>query len=211
MKLIKGIFVSTIALTSFTGLELIKINEDPNVVYADSKDSSQNISQFQGDIKEGDKIILKFKSEVNFPYKDGLENQIKDEDSDLELVKIFSEFPQLTLKRLFTSVNPREIENIDKHTRETENNSSSNLLDYYIVEVPNKVTAETLMDKFKKSHLVEEVYMQEKPTLLPEVQLPTVSLNPYDDPRFLNQGYLKEAPYGINASYAWSIKGGDGK
>ncbi|PGD66321.1 hypothetical protein COM36_30815, partial [Bacillus toyonensis] len=55
------------------------------------------------------------------------------------------------------------------------------------------------------------VYMQEKPTLLPEVQLPTVSLNPYDDPRFLNQGYLKEAPYGINASYAWSIKGGDGK
>ncbi|PHE49670.1 hypothetical protein COF52_30920, partial [Bacillus pseudomycoides] len=79
------------------------------------------------------------------------------------------------------------------------------------VEVPNKVTTETLMDKFKKSHLVEEVYMQEKPTLLPEVQLPTVSLNPYDDPRFLNQGYLKEAPYGINASYAWSIKGGDGK
>ncbi|MEK5126481.1 putative mucin/carbohydrate-binding domain-containing protein [Bacillus sp. FSL R9-9492] len=211
MKFIKGIFVSTIALTAFTGLEFIKFHENPNVVYADSKDSVKNTSQYEGDIKEGDQIILKFKSEVNFPYTDGLEAQIKNEGSDPELEKVFSEFPQLTLKRLFTSVNPKEIENIDKDTRETEKKSSSNLLDYYIVEVPNKVTAETLMDKFKKSHLVEEVYMQEKPTLLPEIQLPTVSLNPYDDPRFLNQGYLKEAPYGINASYAWSIKGGDGK
>lgn len=120
MKFIKGIFVSTIALTAFTGLELIKFHENPNVVYADSKGPVKNITQSEADIKEEDQIIVKFKSEVNFPYKDGLEKQIKNEDSDLELVKIFSEFPQLTLKRLFTSVDPKEIENIDKDTRETE-------------------------------------------------------------------------------------------
>ncbi|TKI79347.1 hypothetical protein FC701_32055, partial [Bacillus mycoides] len=120
MKFIKGIFVSTIALTAFTGLEFIKFHENPNGVYADSKDSEKNTSQYEGDIKEGDQIILKFKSEVNFPYTDGLEAQIKNEGSDPELEKVFSEFPQLTLKRLFTSVNPKEIENIDKDTRETE-------------------------------------------------------------------------------------------
>lgn len=77
MKFIKRIFVSTIALTAFTGLEFIKFHENPNVVYADSKDSVKNTSQYEGDIKEGDQIILKFKSEVNFPYTDGLEAQIK--------------------------------------------------------------------------------------------------------------------------------------
>ncbi|PGS67124.1 hypothetical protein COD08_25035, partial [Bacillus cereus] len=45
----------------------------------------------------------------------------------------------------------------------------------------------------------------------PEIQLPNLSVNPYDDPRFKNQGYLEAAPKGINASHAWSIKGGDGK
>ncbi len=45
----------------------------------------------------------------------------------------------------------------------------------------------------------------------PEIQMPKLFLNPYDDPIFKNQGYLNEAPYGINAPYAFGIKGGDGK
>ena len=42
-------------------------------------------------------------------------------------------------------------------------------------------------------------------------RLPVLSINPYDEPRFSRQGYLEEAPLGINAPYAWGIKGGDGQ
>ena len=41
--------------------------------------------------------------------------------------------------------------------------------------------------------------------------MPVLSINPYDEPRFSRQGYLEEAPLGINAPYAWGIKGGDGQ
>ncbi|WP_259383320.1 DUF3472 domain-containing protein [Bacillus thuringiensis] len=80
------------------------------------------------------------------------------------------------------------------------------------VQAPNNIEIELLLKKFETSSLVEEAYIQEKQILTPpEIQLPNLSVNPYDDPRFKNQGYLEAAPKGINASHAWSIKGGDGK
>jgi hypothetical protein len=42
----------------------------------------------------------------------------------------------------------------------------------------------------------------------PPVEPPAV--NPADDPRSPNQGYLDPAPDGIDAEYAWSFAGGDG-
>ncbi|KAK1830615.1 peptidase S8/S53 domain-containing protein [Podospora conica] len=39
-------------------------------------------------------------------------------------------------------------------------------------------------------------------------KLPTVS--PSDDPEYVDQGYLKAAPGGIEATYAWGFPGGDG-
>ncbi len=52
---------------------------------------------------------------------------------------------------------------------------------------------------------------------LPEVESvhalqpgPPPAVNPNDDPRSTNQGYLNAAPQGINARYAWGFAGGDG-
>lgn len=39
---------------------------------------------------------------------------------------------------------------------------------------------------------------------------PPPAVNPNDDPRSTNQGYLNAAPQGINARYAWGFTGGDG-
>ncbi|KAK0643691.1 peptidase S8/S53 domain-containing protein, partial [Cercophora newfieldiana] len=36
------------------------------------------------------------------------------------------------------------------------------------------------------------------------------AVNPSNDPQFANQGYLKAAPGGIEAQYAWGFPGGDG-
>ncbi|KAK4194227.1 peptidase S8/S53 domain-containing protein [Triangularia verruculosa] len=41
-------------------------------------------------------------------------------------------------------------------------------------------------------------------------QGPPPAVNPNDDPRSGNQGYLNAAPQGINARYAWTVTGGDG-
>ena len=36
------------------------------------------------------------------------------------------------------------------------------------------------------------------------------AVNPADDPRSVNQGYLDPAPDGIDAEYAWGFPGGAG-
>ncbi|MFI8707981.1 S8 family peptidase [Bacillus sp. NPDC077411] len=207
MKIFKGMLVSTLAITAFTGL-----GKTSHIVSAASNDSVVQQEKSNVEKKEEKQIIVKFKNEINLPYEDGIEKRIKHEKNDIVLEKIFSEFPDLTLTRLFTSVSPDEIQSINKRAKTDNNTSSSNLLNYYVIQVSKHVQAEVLVEKLKQSALIEDVYIREPENVTPpEVQMPNLFLNPYDDPRFENQGYLKEAPYGINASYAWGIKGGDGK
>ncbi|MEI4803858.1 S8 family serine peptidase [Bacillus sp. FJAT-51639] len=207
MKILKGMLVSTVAITAFTGL-----GKTTHIVSAASNNSVVQQKEANVEKKDEKQIIVKFKNEINLPYEDGIEKRIKHEKNDVVLENFFSEFPDLTLTRLFTSVSPEEIQNLDKNAKTDNNNSSSNLLNYYIVQASKNVQAERLVEKLKQSPLIEDAYIKELENLTPpEIQLPNLSLNPYDDPRFENQGYLKEAPYGINAPYAWGIKGGDGK
>ncbi|MEI4803996.1 S8 family serine peptidase [Bacillus sp. FJAT-51639] len=207
MKIFKGMLVSTVAITAFTGL-----GKTTHIVSAASNNSVVQQKEANVEKKDEKQIIVKFKNEINLPYEDGIEKRIKHEKNDIVLEKIFSEFPDLTLTRLFTSVSPDEIQSINKRAKTDNNTSSSNLLNYYVIQVSKHVQAEVLVEKLKQSALIEDVYIREPENVTPpEVQMPNLFLNPYDDPRFENQGYLKEAPYGINASYAWGIKGGDGK
>ncbi|MFE6588577.1 S8 family peptidase, partial [Bacillus mobilis] len=154
-------------------------------------------------------LILKFKNEANLPYQDGIEKFIKEEKQDPELIKILAEYPNVTINRLFSSLNPKEIKNLGKEIKDSDQ-ISSNLLNYYIVETQDNIDVQALLTKIEKSSLVETAYLQEEEAP-PEERLPNLSVNPYDEPRLTRQGYLEPAPLGINAPYAWSIKGGDGK
>ncbi|MBE7129459.1 putative mucin/carbohydrate-binding domain-containing protein [Bacillus mycoides] len=208
MNIFKGFLISSIAMTTFVGTDLILQNDRiHNKVYAES----YNVTYKETDSQE-EQLIVKFKNEIDLPYEDGIEKRIKSGNYDNNLKKLFSENTELTLNRLFSSVNPIEIEKLSLYSKSFDNQSANNLLNYYIVQAPNNIEIELLLKKFETSPLVEEAYIQEKQILTPpEIQLPDLSVNPYDDPRFKNQGYLEAAPKGINASHAWSIKGGDGK
>ncbi|MGN4544339.1 putative mucin/carbohydrate-binding domain-containing protein [Bacillus cereus group sp. MYBK95-2] len=208
MNIFKGFLISSIAMTTFVGTDLILKNDNiHNKVYAES----YNVTYKERDSQE-ERLIVKFKNQIDLPYEDGIEKRIKNGDYDNNLKKLFSENTELTLNRLFSSVNPIEIEKLSVQSKSVANESANNLLNYYIVQAPNNIEIELLLKKFETSPLVEEAYIQEKQILTPpEIQLPNLSVNPYDDPRFKNQGYLEAAPKGINASHAWSIKGGDGK
>ncbi|MDA2434384.1 S8 family serine peptidase [Bacillus cereus] len=208
MNIFKGFLISSIAMTTFVGTDLILQNGSiHSKVYAES----YNVTYKETDSHE-EQLIVKFKNEIDLPYEDGIEKRIKNGDYDNNLKNLFSENTELTLNRLFSSVNPIEIEKLTLNSKSFANESAKNLLNYYIVQAPNNIEIELLLKKFETSPLVEEAYIQEKQILTPpEIQLPNLSVNPYDDPRFKNQGYLEAAPKGINASHAWSIKGGDGK
>ncbi|PED34219.1 hypothetical protein COK25_11810 [Bacillus cereus] len=208
MNIFKGFLISSIAMTTFVGIDLILQNDSiHNKVYAES----YNVTYKERDSQE-ERLIVKFKNQIDLPYEDGIEKRIKSGDYDNNLKKLFSENTELTLNRLFSSVNPIEIEKLSVQSKSVANESANNLLNYYIVQAPNNIEIELLLKKFETSPLVEEAYIQEKQILTPpEIQLPNLSVNPYDDPRFKNQGYLEAAPKGINAPHAWSIKGGDGK
>ncbi|MGE1109803.1 putative mucin/carbohydrate-binding domain-containing protein [Bacillus wiedmannii] len=208
MNIFKGFLISSIAMTTFVGTDLILQNDSiHNKVYAES----YNVTYKERDSQE-ERLVVKFKNQIDLPYEDGIEKRIKNGDYDNNLKKLFSENTELTLNRLFSSVNPIEIKKLSVQSKSVVNESANNLLNYYIVQAPNNIEIELLLKKFETSPLVEEAYIQEKQILTPpEIQLPNLSVNPYDDPRFKNQGYLEAAPKGINASHAWSIKGGDGK
>ncbi|EEM56800.1 MULTISPECIES: putative mucin/carbohydrate-binding domain-containing protein [Bacillus cereus group] len=213
MNIFKGFLISSIAMTTFVGTDLILQNDRiHNKVYAESYNVTYKETDSNKRDSQEEQLIVKFKNEIDLPYEDGIEKRIKNGNYDNNLKKLFSENTELTLNRLFSSVNPIEIEKLSLHSKSFANQSANNLLNYYIVQAPNNIEIELLLKKFETSPLVEEAYIQEKQILTPpEIQLPDLSVNPYDNPRFKNQGYLEAAPKGINASHAWSIKGGDGK
>ncbi|OUB80934.1 putative mucin/carbohydrate-binding domain-containing protein [Bacillus wiedmannii] len=212
MKIFKGILISSIATATLVGTDQIILEGINNKVYAES-DYAKNIeTEFNKRDSKKNALIVKFKNEIDLPYEDGVEKRIKHGNYDNNLNVLFSENAELTLERLFSSVEPTEIEKLSSHSKSFANKSATNLLNYYKVQVPDNMESDTLIKGFKKSSLVEEVYMQEKEIITPnEIPSPIQPVNPYDDPRFTKQGYLQAAPYGINALYAWGISGGDGK
>ncbi|WP_088322602.1 S8 family peptidase [Bacillus cereus] len=209
MKIFKGILVSSIALTAFNGVGGLLPNEKSEVAYAATYNYSNKQLNSTVHKQVTKQLILKFKNEANLPYQDGIEKFIKEEKQDPELIGILAEYPNVTINRLFNSLNPKEIKNLGKEIKDSDH-ISSNLLNYYIVETQDDIDVQALLTKIEKSSLVETAYLQEEEAP-PAERLPNLSVNPYDEPRLTRQGYLEPAPLGINAPYAWSIKGGDGK
>lgn len=209
MKIFKGIIVSSIALTAFNGVGGLLPSDKSEVAYAASYNYSNKQLNSTVHKQVTKQLILKFKNEANLPYQDGIEKFIKEEKQDPVLIGILNEYPNVTINRLFSSLNPKEIKNLGREINDSEH-ISSNLLNYYIVENQGDIDVQALLAKFEKSSLIETAYLQEAETP-PEERLPNLSVNPYDEPRLTRQGYLEPAPLGINAPYAWSINGGDGK
>ncbi|MDA1763549.1 S8 family serine peptidase [Bacillus cereus] len=209
MKIFKGIIVSSIALTAFNGVGGLLPSDKSEVAYAASYNDSNKQLNSTVHKQVTKQLILKFKNEANLPYQDGIEKFIKEEKQDPELIGILNEYPNVTINRLFSSLNPKEIKNLGREINDSEH-ISSNLLNYYIVENQGNIDVQALLAKFEKSSLIETAYLQEEETP-PEERLPNLSVNPYNEPRLTRQGYLEPAPLGINAPYAWSINGGDGK
>ncbi|MEC2712670.1 S8 family serine peptidase, partial [Bacillus cereus] len=200
MKIFQKMCASTVIITTLLGT-----GGTINSVYADSIEQQSKL----GIEQETDKhIIVKFKADLDLPYEDGIEKQIQSQTNDKVIKDLLTEYPDVTFTRLFTSVSPEQIQNLEV---KAPNHVSTSLLNYYILQNQNSGYEEEIVDKLKASSLIEDAYMKKQEKIMPpEVQSSSVALNPNNNPRFKKQGYLEAAPYGINAPFAWGIQGGNG-
>ncbi|PFC38912.1 peptidase [Bacillus thuringiensis] len=200
MKIFQKMCASTVIITTLLGT-----GGTVNSVHADSIEQQSKLGIEQETDKQ---IIVKFKADLDFPYEDGIEKQIQSQTNDKVIKDFLTEYPDVTFTRLFTSVSPEQIQNLEV---KAPNHVSTSLLNYYILQNQNSGYEEGIIDKLKASSLIEDAYMKKQEKIMPpEVQSSSVALNPNNNPRFKKQGYLEAAPYGINASFAWGIQGGNG-
>ncbi len=155
------------------------------------------------------RVVVKFRDHVQLPYEDGVEKVFK----KLQIgpwEQLSKEFPGLTFRRLYTALAPEKIKAlIDQATMIDHEYKPVNLLNYFVVETPPGMDPEALAKALRSWPRVQSAYYDppgEDPSREPCGE-PMV--NP-DDPRFENQGYLGEAPDGIDAVFAWEFPGGDG-
>jgi serine protease len=148
------------------------------------------------------RIIVKFHDHIAIPYEDGAEQALPKLGIG-EWDRLVKAMPGLTLRRLYTALEPQEIRALVERAKATDRDyTPPNLLTYFLVECPLGVEREELVQAFLKWPSVENAYF-DPPGVDPVVA-------PDDDPQFGNQGYLDPAPDGIDAEFAWPRADGSG-
>ncbi|MGQ0569977.1 MAG: S8 family peptidase [Armatimonadota bacterium] len=147
-------------------------------------------------------VVLKLNDDIQVPYTDDLLKVAEEHGLDA-LAKILREqFPGATIRRLYTSVEPRRLEALMERAQKTGEWRPRNLLTYYRITCGPSVDPEALAKALSVLPFVEKAYV-EAPVTDPVV-------NDADDTYAPSQGYLDPAPDGIDARYAWTVAGGDG-
>lgn len=149
------------------------------------------------------RVVVKFREHVRLPYEDGVESLV-DEMEIGPWAKLAQAFPGITLLRLFREPDANALRALQARAVELDPTYRPVPLDHYFaIEVPTGADPRDLVKAFEAWHSVETAYVEGGPTPPPVV-------NPADDCRSANQGYLAAAPDGINARYAWPQAGGLG-
>ena len=148
------------------------------------------------------RMVVKFRDSIELAYHDQLADSL-DEQGIVPWKQLLQHFPGLTMRRLFTSLDPKGIQElVERATRRDGSYVPPNFLTYFLVEHPAEINRKELASALMASPSVQTAYF-DSPGSDPQV-------NPSDDPRAANQGYLDPAPDGIDAEYAWQFGGGDG-
>jgi hypothetical protein len=110
----------------------------------------------------------------------------------------------LRLLPLIESLDPNRLEEMVSSARRLDRGvelSPPNFSAWRQIVCPADVNAEELAKALGQLDSIDTAYVL-RPGPPP--------VNPSDDPRYPNQGYLSAAPNGIDATYAWGYSGGDG-
>ena len=149
------------------------------------------------------RVIVKFRDHIQLPYDKSAASEIEKRGIG-PWERLTAEFKGIALTPLFRSKKPDEI--IDLVNRAVEADPTyrpPNFMAYFAVSIPAGVNPEAVAKVLSTWPTVTVAYVEPPP-----IEPPVV--NAADDSRSINQGYLDQAPDGINAEYAWGFAGGDG-
>ena len=146
------------------------------------------------------RVVVKFQDTVQLSYEDGIEKQLEEWELS-EWYKLNEKYPNITFKRLFDELEPaRILELVARATELDHTYKPPNFLTYFVIDCKRGIFPDEVVKLLSEWQIVETVYLQ-SPLLRPAM--------PDDDPRFAMQGYLRGAPQGIDAVYAWGSREGD--
>jgi serine protease len=117
--------------------------------------------------------------------------------------KFKERFGDVQLTRALTKITPDEIRRLQKVATDRDPTyRPPNFEAFYELETEKADDLEELVKQLRGWPRIVSVDI--------EIIGPDPLVAPGDDPRFANQGYLPAAPGGIDASFAWTLPGGDG-
>ena len=111
-------------------------------------------------------------------------------------------FPGITLQPMVRTKREELDRMVSEAVRRDPTYRPVNFFSYFYVDAPAETDLDTLAAELQRWSSVQTAYV-DRPG-------PDPVVNPADDPRSPNQGYLDPAPDGIDAEYAWGFAGGDG-
>src|SRR5262245_15820104 len=106
-----------------------------------------------------------------------------------------------TLLPLIESLDEKRLAELVSRARQADPEGEiSDFSEWFQLVVPEGASSEELEKALRRIEMIEVAYLM-RPGPPPVV-------NPANDPRSTNQGYLDAAPNGIDARYAWGFAGG---
>lgn len=148
------------------------------------------------------RVVVKFKPDMQLPYS--LANaEVFTQRLGSAWTELNSRFRGLRLAPYFSTIEESQLSQLTLGgASDTRTARQTPFLQYYTIECPEGVEAKAVADELRSWSTVETAYVEGGPTPPP--------LNPSDDPRSTNQGYLDAAPGGINARAVWPTADGSG-
>jgi len=152
------------------------------------------------------RVIVKFHTDVALPDKDTVFKKYLHKGKMGPWPRLRERFPGITIQRLITKLSPQDCRDlVDKAKRVDPAFHPPKLENYFAVYCPSRKEAQAIARTLDSWNAVEVAYIEGGPTRPPAVN--RAANFPYG-PR---QTYLGPAPGGIDAEYAWTKQGGDGK
>ena len=158
------------------------------------------------DIQPMFRLVVKFRDHLNLPYHDAAEiNHYFSKNNWLPFRQLLDSYPGLLIDKLFSTLKPaRILELVGKAKRTSVGYQTPDFLSYFTINCPHDIYSDEILKILNGHTEVELAYMESEPSIPPSsTEVLSQSL--------VHQGYLKSAPEGIDAAFAWEEKGGDGR
>jgi len=152
------------------------------------------------------RMVVKFQDHLDLPYQavGEISNYFSQNDL-LPFKNLLKIFPGLMIGKLFSSLGPECIVKLaDRAEGMDRDYQAPDFLSYYTIDCPYKIYSGEILTRLLRHDKVELAYVEAGPAIPPSSAI-------IENSSWIHQGYLKPAPTGIDAVYAWNMEGGDGK